>query len=354
MSNLPQSVDIQDRTSIDGIRPMVLPPLPEQPLVSVLIGNYNYGRYIGEAIESVLAQTYQRFEICICDDGSLDDSEAVIRRYASLDSRIRFVLQKNRGQGAALNSAWGISKGDVIALLDSDDVWLPEKLECVVGRLAAVPQAGFLTHEQILIRGNRIVREHFPKSLSKGWCGRSLLNGFRPIMPPCSSLSMRREVADRIFPLADRFRISADSLIMDRATLITNIEAAQCQLTKYRIHPKNSVGSSGPRTLSQCRKIIEFHEHLWQDREEFVAREYGIRVSRELWRLNEAAKHYLAQALLEGYSCDEQLLSHVRSQRQARLWRLLFRCPGFARRFLLQFRGMESVWKNALKELLGI
>ncbi|HXG36600.1 MAG TPA: glycosyltransferase, partial [Dehalococcoidia bacterium] len=73
---------------VKKLEPMQLPPLPQNPLVSVLIPNYNYGQYISDAIESVLNQTYQNFEIVICDDGSTDNSLEAIRRYAEQDNRI--------------------------------------------------------------------------------------------------------------------------------------------------------------------------------------------------------------------------------------------------------------------------
>jgi glycosyltransferase involved in cell wall biosynthesis len=78
---------MSEQELIKKLKPMELPPLPKEPLVSVLIANYNYGHYIGEAIESVLNQTYQNFEIVTCDDGSTDNSLEVIQSYAKYDSR---------------------------------------------------------------------------------------------------------------------------------------------------------------------------------------------------------------------------------------------------------------------------
>jgi len=99
-----------------SIKPMVLDPLPEQPLVSILISNYNYGEYLGDAIESALRQTYDKLEVVICDDGSTDDSFRILERYRSLDRRIKVIYQANGGQSLALNAAFHKSTGDIICL----------------------------------------------------------------------------------------------------------------------------------------------------------------------------------------------------------------------------------------------
>jgi glycosyltransferase involved in cell wall biosynthesis len=95
-----------------------------QPLVSVVIPNYNYGRYIGEAIESVLAQTHPHVEVLVVDDGSKDDSEQVVARYPT----VRWCPQKNAGVSAARNRGIEQSQGEFVAFLDADDRWHPEKL----------------------------------------------------------------------------------------------------------------------------------------------------------------------------------------------------------------------------------
>src|SRR5258706_6561628 len=83
------------------LKPFELGPLPPRPLVSVLLPNYNYARYIPSAIESVLRQSYQHFEIYICDDGSTDHSWQVIESYVARDRRIHAVRKPNGGMGPA-------------------------------------------------------------------------------------------------------------------------------------------------------------------------------------------------------------------------------------------------------------
>ncbi len=99
-------------------------------LVSVIMPNYNGEKFLAETIESVLAQTYSDWELLIVDDCSTDGSVALIQGFAEKDARIRlFVQEKNSGAAAARNRALSEAQGKWIAFLDSDDIWLPEKLE---------------------------------------------------------------------------------------------------------------------------------------------------------------------------------------------------------------------------------
>lgn len=108
--------------------------------VSIIIPVYNVEKYIAKTIESVLAQTYQDFEIIIVDDESPDHSIEICRRFT--DPRIQIIQQKNRGASSARNRGIRYSQGEYIALLDSDDLWLPEKLERQVTYLETHPEVG--------------------------------------------------------------------------------------------------------------------------------------------------------------------------------------------------------------------
>lgn len=103
--------------------------MEKQPLVSVIIPCYNGEKFISEAIESVLNQTYQNWELIIVDDGSKDKSKEIIRQYCATDNRITYIQhKKNKGIPFARNTGIKNSNGEYIALLDQDDKWLPKKL----------------------------------------------------------------------------------------------------------------------------------------------------------------------------------------------------------------------------------
>lgn len=100
----------------------------KQDKVSIITPCYNSQRYIGETIESVLAQTYSNWEMIIVDDGSTDHSAEVVKSYCK-DGRIQYISQENEGSSSARNHAIRCAKGQYIALLDADDIWMPNFLE---------------------------------------------------------------------------------------------------------------------------------------------------------------------------------------------------------------------------------
>jgi len=100
-----------------------------EDLVSIIMPAYNCGNFIGITIDSVIAQTYQNWEIIVIDDSSTDNTEEVISFYMAKDSRIKYYkLNQNSGAAVARNKAIDLAEGKYIAFLDSDDVWFPEKL----------------------------------------------------------------------------------------------------------------------------------------------------------------------------------------------------------------------------------
>jgi glycosyltransferase involved in cell wall biosynthesis len=111
------------------------------PLVSVVIPVYNGAATIGRALNSVFDQSFTDYEVVICDDGSTDDTPAVL---AAFGDRIQVIRQANRRFPAARNAAVAASRGDLIALIDHDDQWLPRKLEVSVAALQSDPTAALV------------------------------------------------------------------------------------------------------------------------------------------------------------------------------------------------------------------
>lgn len=100
------------------------------PLITVSMASYNHAKYLPEAIESVLKQTFRDFELVIIDDASQDQSRSLIETYAQKDDRIRAIFHdKNQGIAFTANQGMAAAKGKYITFIDSDDVWMPEKLQ---------------------------------------------------------------------------------------------------------------------------------------------------------------------------------------------------------------------------------
>ncbi len=112
-----------------------------EELVSVIIPSYNMARFLPQAVESVLAQTYANLEIQIIDDGSKDDTQEVVRQWAQ-NPRIRVHRQVNGGLSHARNQGVALTRGDFIALLDADDIWEPQKLARQLPLFRGRPEVG--------------------------------------------------------------------------------------------------------------------------------------------------------------------------------------------------------------------
>jgi len=108
------------------------------PKVTVMIPTYNYARFLGEAIQSVLDQTFQDFEIIVVDDGSTDNAKEVVEKFK--DTRIRYIYQDHRGASAAQNVALHAARGEYITGIGADDIYLPQNLEIKVNLLDSRPE----------------------------------------------------------------------------------------------------------------------------------------------------------------------------------------------------------------------
>jgi glycosyltransferase involved in cell wall biosynthesis len=250
------------------LRPIELTPLPAYPLVSILVSNYNYAHFIVETIQSVLEQTYSKFELIICDDGSTDNSVQIIENYVRTDSRLQLIRKANGGQASGFNAAFAASRGEIISFLDSDDLFLPNKVEQIVADFQDHPIAGFVIHRVIRMTADLRRQGVWPlsDSLPSGWYGTRLLQdgGILPYAPPTSGLSLHRDVAGRLFPLPleDPLGRCPDQVITRLAPFLTSVTRENQALSSYRLHAHNSYGPSRV-TAESIKREIEYSEALW-------------------------------------------------------------------------------------------
>ncbi len=206
------------------------------PLVSVLINNYNYGRFVEEAIESVLKQTYRNFEIVIVDDGSSDESKQIIQKYQRrYPDIITAVYKENGGQASAFNRGVMESHGEILAFLDSDDYWYENKLEKIV---KAHETSEFVGHAKHYSNGkkedaNRTYRDRRKEFLRQ--------YGFMNNMGLfTSTISISKKLAHKIFPMPEsNLKVSADYYVVIFALYYTNVSFLEEELSYYRIHGRN-------------------------------------------------------------------------------------------------------------------
>jgi glycosyltransferase involved in cell wall biosynthesis len=230
------------------MQPIRLPALPERPLVTVVMANYNYGAYVGQAIQSVLRQTYADFEVIVCDDGSTDDSCEVIQRYVDQDQRVQLVRKPNGGQASCWNVAYLHSRGDLLCPLDADDAFYPHKLQTLSNHFRRYPDSGLVVHAMTVLDGSGREVQQIPffTRFEQGWIAEAVIRrGGRWRYMPSSGLAFRRELGRFLFPIPEQaFRSHADSLVVTLAPLLTKVIAVEEPLAYYRVHGANWIGGS--------------------------------------------------------------------------------------------------------------
>lgn len=207
--------------------------------VSIIVNNYNYGRFLRQSIESALGQTHPRVAVVVVDDGSADGSREIIR---SFGSRIVPLFQeRNAGQGAALNAGFAASEGEIVVLLDADDYLYPEAAGRVVSAFA--PGVGTVQHRLHLVDAEGAVIDLYPAAevrFDRGDVVSKLLATGRYEGTVTSGLAFTRATLSAILPIpAERFRIGADGYLVTAAPFHGTVAAIDEPLGAYRRHGEN-------------------------------------------------------------------------------------------------------------------
>ena len=214
--------------------------------MSVLLTNYNYSSFLDEALRSVLAQSYGRFELIAVDDGSTDGSVERLTSWGARDPRIEVLIRPNRGVGVSINEAFDRSKGGIVCLLDSDDVYLPKKLERLVEAFRS-DEVGYVHHGMTKIGVDGTVGHPMPRfgTLDRGiLAATAWRQGGRWRRAVSSGIALRREVAERIMPVPEGSTRSADGYLCMVVPFVTRVGAVDEALSLYRIHEANLAGRS--------------------------------------------------------------------------------------------------------------
>ncbi len=239
-------------------------------VVSIIINNYNYGRYLQAAIDSALSQTYAAVEVIVVDDGSTDDSHMVMQAYGAA---IKPLYQRNMGQAAAFNLGFACSSGDVIIFLDADDVLLPEMAAKVAEALDQQPHAAKVMVRMAVIddqgrpTGERKPSEHLP--LLDGDLRRQTV-AFPSDIPwmPTSANTFRADVLRQIMPVpAEYGRVGADWYVAQVTPLFGSVIFLDWVGAHYRVHGQNNYEqASGRIDMRQLRQTIHYarctHRHV--------------------------------------------------------------------------------------------
>lgn len=273
--------------------------MAKAPLVSVIIPTYNYAHFIGEAIESVLAQTYRDFEIIIVDDGSTDETSDVVSRF----SEVRYIHQTNQGIAAARDTGMRSSKGHSLVFLDADDRLLPNALEAGVNSLNDNPSCAFVSGHWELVSRDRtplptppvicIKENNYRAFLDYNYIGtigqvmfrRSIfasMPGFDSSVPGCDDAELYMRIA-KDYPVHCHDRIVVQHRVHGSNTSGNRAMMLRSMSRVYRWHLDQVKGNAELESL--CRQGIELCR-------KFLAKEL-IRQRRSRFESNWLAKSLL-------------------------------------------------------------
>ena len=228
---------------------------PSLPLVSGIMAAYNYERYVAEALDSALAQDYpeDRLELIVIDDGSTDGTSEIARGYAErFGGRIRYIRQDNAGLAAATTRGLQEARGELITLLDADDLWLASRTQLLVAALARNPNAG-------LVYGDMRVIDCDGRTIAESWLEEACQTPFRGLVAAhllrsnfviAPSLMVRASLKKRITPIPSFFP-AQDWYIAGRVAEVAEIDFIPAAVASYRRHGANmSNGKDSPADVA--------------------------------------------------------------------------------------------------------
>lgn len=295
----------------------------ESPLVSIIISNYNYGRFLTDAIGSALAQTYPLTEVIVVDDGSTDNSREILSAYAD---RVMAIFKENGGHSSTLNEGFASSRGGIVIFLDSDDMLSPSAVSKVVA--AWRPGIAKVQYRLRVIDARGNPKEGLIPSarftLPNGDLRASVLSRGTYVTPFTSGNAYGRHMLEEIFPVPkEHYHVSGDVYLIPLAAFYGDILSIDEVLGFYRIHGEN----------------MWSHGRIDPDR--FVRNVLGERV-REAYIRKAAADlnlkvSYAAGSVTPGFSV--QKLAAMLLKPECR--QIIGESPG-----LVIYRGICSAWKE--------
>lgn len=243
------------------------------PAFSVLVAAYNHAEFIGEALDSIAAQTVDDYEIVVVDDGSTDRTPEILETWRAGFARHhanRVVIARvaNGGQSRAYEHGIALCTGRFVCLLDSDDRWLPTKLEVVREAVRREPHAVMICHPVRVMgptgRPTSQLRPH-RAALSRGALRDQIRRTGRIVAAVTSGVTVRADVLRAIVPMPTReYRFGADGYITTAAGLAGHVVALPETLAMYRLHPggqyvRRMLSDDGPRIAMEIHSSIARH-----------------------------------------------------------------------------------------------
>lgn len=269
------------------------------PLVTVLIDTYNYGNFIGHAIESVFSQDFplDQVEILVVDDGSTDDTGERVNEYGP---RVQYLRKANGGQASALNFGIAKAKGEIVALLDADDFWLPGKLKRIVDAFAKHPGAGMVYHRLLELNSETNERKEAKFRALSGFLPDKPDELFWYVPYPTSCLAFRKKFLEQLLPIPEALRVQADGYLGVCIVFLAPVLAIPECLAVYRIHGQNlyydNEAAIPPARREQriaTRQVLIDGVQSWFTSKGYDLSRKEIRTFLTRWRLYQDSERFL-------------------------------------------------------------
>ncbi len=273
-----------------------------QQKVSVVINNYNYGRFLEQAINSVLVQTYQNVELIVVDDGSTDQSSKVLMKYAK---QATIIQKKNGGQASAFNVGIARATGEFIILLDSDDYLFPDTVELCLNYFCDGYSRIYFRLRQVDEYDNTIIAT--PKTTDSFFhldgCALSAA-AERAEFPsvPTSGNMFDAKILKSVLPVPEKeYRICADSFIFVNTAQQGPVRSVDLELGAYRIHGSNNFSSVASGIFMDLRRLGVHLDNYYKSTAliENACLEQGM--TRCAYTENLRSGFYIHQLLCAGY-----------------------------------------------------
>ncbi|MGH2443290.1 MAG: glycosyltransferase family 2 protein [Chloroflexota bacterium] len=239
--------------------------MSSSPRVSAIIINYNYAHFLPQAIESVRSQDYPNIEIVVVDDGSTDNSREIIESYGS---DVVSVFKANGGSASAHNAGYAACSGEIIALLDADDLFLPNKISRIVEVMEEHPDAGACFHTLRRADEHLVPFSGIPSLGQEGYCDFRHVSkkGKMPQFSTATSgLCFRRALLDQLYPAPEISSMpsSGDHYVKWGSIYLSPLFFLDEPLSLQRIHANNLyTGKSDRRTDASPQARAVYAQHL--------------------------------------------------------------------------------------------
>lgn len=296
------------------------------PLFSIIIPLYNKQEYVGNTLKGIFAQTFTDYEIIIINDGSTDDSEAIV--LSLKDSRIVYKKTLNKGVASARNTGIKMAKGNLIAFLDADDDWLPNHLEVLYNLYSNHPDAGIFASRYLFkLPGNKLLKPDF-KNIDNKFSGivpDFFLSSLKYRIATSSSVAVPKTIFESTGYFNESYTNSEDTDMWIRISIKYQVALSNKHTSIYNFYIADSLSKNS----FESRRTMDFNQY-----KEAEKTNNGLKQFLDLYRLEYALK-YRVQGIV---TLSNALLKEVAPENIGTVQRLLLTLPPAILRILFYIK----------------